>query len=420
MTIIASIIITNYNYSAYISKCIRSCINQNFDKEKYEIILVDDNSNDDSLEKANEYKKSFKNLIILKNKKNLGVSQSANRALKVAKGKYIVRVDSDDYINHELLNVLILFLEENKEYYSVSCDYYLVDKHENKISRVSYKESPISCGVLYVKKKLDKIGGYNSKFRHREEEELRQRANDKGYKSFNINLPLYRYLKHDNNKTNSKQFKQTYRNKINKLNFKKNFKNYKSLEKKLLKNIVVIIPARFGSKRLKNKNTRKIWGRPMIHWCIQAAKKSNYINQIYVSSENKQILKISKKYGAESILRPKELATDNVFKIDVVRHAVHELKQKPSLIISLQPNSPDVLSSDLDRGIEKLIKHNLNEVISTNVEGIQNAAFRIMKYDTLYQKSLSTYCGFVITDTHDIHTLSDLKKLEKNKSYEKK
>ena len=46
-----------------------------------------------------------------------------------------------------------IFLEENKEYFSVSCDYYLVDKFENKISKVSYKERPISCGIMYVKNK---------------------------------------------------------------------------------------------------------------------------------------------------------------------------------------------------------------------------------------------------------------------------
>ena len=413
-----SIIITNYNYGPYISKCIRSCINQSFDRNKYEIIIVDDNSQDNSLKLAKDYKKSFENLIILKNNKNVGVSKSANKALKIANGKYIVRVDSDDYINREFLKVLYLFLEENKEYFSVSCDYYLVDKFENKISKVSYKERPISCGIMYVKNKLKKLGGYNSKFRHREEEELRHRILKKGFKNFNINLPLYRYLKHNNNKTNSTQFKKIYRDNINKLSFKNQFKNYKITEEKLTKNIVVIIPARLGSKRLKNKNLRKIWNKPMIYWCIKAAKKSNYVKKVYVSSENKKILAQSKKFGVSCIKRPVNLAKDNIFKLEVIRHAVKNLKTKPSLIISLQPNSPDILSEDIDRGIEKLIRHNLNEVISTDNDGNQNAAFRIMRYKTLFQKSLSTYCGFVITDSTDIHTLNDLKKVEKNKTYE--
>tara|TARA_B100001057_G_scaffold77424_3_gene72305 strand:+ start:1006 stop:2265 length:1260 start_codon:yes stop_codon:yes gene_type:complete len=418
MSITASIIITNYNYGKYISKCIRSCINQSYDSTKYEIIIVDDCSKDNSLDLVKEYKKSFQNLVFIKNKKNIGVSKSANRGLSLAKGKYVVRVDADDYINREFLKVLILFLEENQEYFSVSCDYYLVDKSEKKISRLSYQDRPISCGIMYTKNKLKKLGGYNPKFKHREEEELRQRIKENNLKNFNINLPLYRYLRHKSNKTNSKSFKKIYRDKINKLTFKKNFTKFKSSEDKFLKNITVIIPARLNSKRLKNKNLKKIWGKPMIHWSIKAAKKSNYVKQIYVSSENDKVLKYSKYCGVKYIKRPSELSKDNVYKIDVIRHAVKKIKTKPSLVISLQPNSPDVLSSDIDRGIEKLIRYNLNEIISTDSDGIQNAAFRIMKYESLFQKSLSTYCGFVITDSNDIHSITDFRKVEKNKTYE--
>jgi len=415
---IASIIITNYNYSKYLDKCVNSCIDQTFDPNKYEIIFVDDNSNDDSIKRVVKYKKIFKNFVLLDNKKNIGVSASANKALKISRGKYVVRVDSDDYVDRQFLNTLVMFLSKNNNYFCVSCDYYLVDKNENKIARVSYKENPISCGIMYKKNDLLKLGGYNSKFRHREEEELRVRINKKNYKSYNIDLPLYKYLRHANNKTNSKSFKKKYKDLINKIVFKKNYKLYVKKKKKFLHQVVAIIPARLSSKRLKKKNIKKIWGKPMLYWCIKAAKKSNYIKDIFVSSESDEVLKLAKKYYVNCIKRPPELSKDNVFKIDVIRHAIKQIKKKPTLIISLQPNSPDVLSTDIDRGIEKLIMHDLNEIISTDIDGIQNAAFRIMKYQTLFQKSLSTHCGFVKTDISDIHTLKDLKKVEKYKTHE--
>ena len=69
MNLLASIIITNYNYERYVAKCLRSCIDQSLDKSKYEIIIIDDNSSDNSLDKIYEYKKSFDNLVILQNKK---------------------------------------------------------------------------------------------------------------------------------------------------------------------------------------------------------------------------------------------------------------------------------------------------------------------------------------------------------------
>ena len=184
MKIIVSIIITNFNYSKFIKKCLESCINQNFNQNKYEIIFIDDNSSDDSIKEVNKFKKRFKNLKILKNSKNLGVAQSANKGIKNAKGKYIIRVDSDDYINNQLLTVLASFLEYNKDFFSVSCDYYLVNLEGKRISKVSYEENPISCGIMYKKNKLLNLGCYNSKFRHREEEELRLRALKKDIKIF--------------------------------------------------------------------------------------------------------------------------------------------------------------------------------------------------------------------------------------------
>ena len=139
MEIIVSIIITNFNYSKFINKCLKSCISQNFNQKKYEIIFVDDNSSDNSIKEINKYKKKFKNLKILKNVKNLGVAQSANRGIENAKGKYIIRVDSDDYINDQLLNILASFLDNNKEFFSVSCDYYLVNTKAKEFQKCLMK-----------------------------------------------------------------------------------------------------------------------------------------------------------------------------------------------------------------------------------------------------------------------------------------
>jgi len=98
-----------------------------------------------------------------------------------------------------------------------------------------------------------------------------------------------------------------------------------------------------------------------------------------------------------------------------IRHAVTYISKKkiPNIVISLQANSPDIRTSDIDRCIEKLILNNLSEVISTNENFLQNGAIRAMTYETSFQRELSTYCGFVITNTSDIHTIQELKKLEK-------
>ena len=420
---LASIIITNYNYSKYLGRCLRSCLNQTLSSEKYEIILIDDNSKDESIKIAEEYISSFKNLKIIKNKKNLGVAKSSNKAIKQANGKYVVRVDSDDYVNKEFLNILIYFLEDNPEFFSVACDYYLVNNKGQKIKKVSSRDNPISCGVLYNKKYLIDIGIYNGKFRHREEEELRSRINlDKNFLSHYLNFPLYRYRMHNTNKTKQKVYSTKYRRKINKINLSNNFKNFEKREKDLVKNVIVIIPARGGSKRLPNKNMVKIWGKPMIYWSIKASKNSKYVKSIYVTSDSKKILDYAKSLKVKLIKRPKTLSDDKTEKMKAIMHATNEIKKrsKPTIIISLQANSPDVKSFDIDKCIEKLIRFNLNEVISTDENFNQNGTIRALREKQVFFDSLSTHCGFIVTNTSDIHTVGDLKKTERFKSHANK
>ena len=162
---IATIVITNYNYDKYIGRCIRSCLNQSI-SQLYEVILIDDNSKDNSIRVAEEFK-NFKNFKIIKNKKNIGVAAAANIGFKKAKGKYVVRIDSDDYVSKNFLYFLIYYLKENPKILGVACDYTLINDNEKAIKRVSAISEPIACGILYNKSKLSKYGFYNKNFRHR-------------------------------------------------------------------------------------------------------------------------------------------------------------------------------------------------------------------------------------------------------------
>lgn len=410
---IVSIVITSYNYGKYLHRCIRSCLNQTLPTDQFEVIMVDDFSQDNTKNIIEEYK-SLPNFKYIRNNKNRGVAYSANTAIKKAKGKYVVRVDSDDYINNEFAKILSMYLIENPTKFGVACDYYLVSEDENKIKKVSSKTNPVSCGIMYNRKKLLKEGLYNVKFKHREEEELRIRLDQK-YKIHHLELPLYRYRMHKTNKTKSKNYLDVYKKKIKKV--KKNNLLNKYGNNKILKRIAIIIPARGNSKRLKNKNIFKVNSKPMIYWSIKAAQECSFKNYVYVSSENEKILKIVKNYKAKIIKRPKYLSKDNVFKMSVIKHAVENIEKqigkKLTLIISLQANSPDIKSEDLDRSIEQLIKYNRQEVISIDENKNSNAAIRTMRRKAIFQKSLSTYLGCITTNSSDIHTYKDIENFKR-------
>ena len=185
--------------------------------------------------------------------------------------------------------------------------------------------------------------------------------------------------------------------------------------------IVGIIPARGGSKRLERKNLRNVLGKPMMQWAIEACLNSQHIDAIFVTSEDEEILELAKSIPVNVITRPKELARDDVWTQDVLKHAcvavINRLKEnnispKISAIVRVQANSPQVTGKKIDECIEKLVTHNLWEVFTVDRQGIEDAAIHVLKARCVFQNALSVYKGVVTTDYIDIHTEEDLKSVE--------
>ena len=201
-----SLIITNFNYARYLERAIRSALYQSIDKSKYEIIVVDDASTDESLNILKNYEGDIR---IIRFEKNRGLSAARNEGIKKAKGQFVVFLDSDDYIHNDLLKIQSLFLVENNSINAVSVDYYYVDEKGNHLKHVNAEIKPIACGIMFRKDLLFDIGLYDETFRAREEEDLRIRFIKK-YSVYNIILPLYRYRMHQNNLTKNKKIMSSH------------------------------------------------------------------------------------------------------------------------------------------------------------------------------------------------------------------
>lgn len=149
-----SIVIPVYNVSEYLKECINSIINQKYDFNKIQIILIDDGSIDDSLNICYNYSNKYKNIKVL-TQKNSGVSVARNNGIKNAKGKYIMLLDSDDYLSKNTIKKLYDFFE----------------KHYNDIDLLTY---PI---------KFDRNGKISKNIRYD--------AYDKGTGIYDINEYIY-------------------------------------------------------------------------------------------------------------------------------------------------------------------------------------------------------------------------------------
>ena len=155
--------------------------------------------------------------------------------------------------------------------------------------------------------------------------------------------------------------------------------------------ILAVIPARGGSKGVKNKNIFNLGGYPLIYYSIKSAIESKFISRHVVSTDNLKIKDISEKYnGNVPFLRPDELATDAALAIPTIQHAVRFCEEKYEeiydYIIMLQPTAPLRKASDIDDALEILINNkNADSIISVvDVDNYHPAKMKLIINDKLH------------------------------------
>lgn len=221
----------------------------------------------------------------------------------------------------------------------------------------------------------------------------------------------------------------------------------------LNKKIIAIIPARAGSKGIKNKNIINVVGKPLIQYTIDEAKKSKYIDRIFLSTDSPEIARIGGKLGLKiEHLRPEELASDTSPTIDSVKYSLEKLKNENfDYVMLLQPTQPLRTVEHIDKSIEKIIPGEIESIVSVSkvsehpifirsinktgeLEPILNVSSTVRRQDlpTYYKVNGAIYINKVedilnnfvsfndnkfpyimeVYEDLDIDTLEDLKKFE--------
>jgi len=133
--------------------------------------------------------------------------------------------------------------------------------------------------------------------------------------------------------------------------------------------ILAVIPARSGSKGVKNKNIKILGDKPLVCHSIESALASNLITDVVVSTDSEEISKIAKESGAQvPFIRPKKLAIDIAESYPVIHHAILEMQTikeiKYDYFIMLQPTSPFRSTDDINLALNKLIDSNFDSIVS--------------------------------------------------------
>ncbi|QIB27576.1 glycosyltransferase family 2 protein [Caloranaerobacter azorensis] len=152
-----SIIIVNYNTRELTRQTLQSIYKYNHNLD-FEVIVVDNNSSDDSI---NMIKDEFPQVILIQNKENLGFSKANNIGINKSKGKYILLLNSDTIIQRDTLEIMVDFMETNKEVGAAGCKVVLPDGNLDKACKRSF---PTPRNAFYNALKLDKLFPHNKRF----------------------------------------------------------------------------------------------------------------------------------------------------------------------------------------------------------------------------------------------------------------
>lgn len=169
-----TIIVPVYNVEKYLIECINSIINQTY--VNLEIIIVNDGSTDSSLNICNYFKKIDERIKVI-NKDNGGLSSARNVGIDIAKGKYIVFIDSDDYVDEKYVEKLYNLVKINKAEVA-QCGIWKVNDNKEKIEKIGYSNNIIKTGKemimdIYDNHWLENIVVWNKIYKKSIFEEIR-------------------------------------------------------------------------------------------------------------------------------------------------------------------------------------------------------------------------------------------------------
>lgn len=204
-----SIIIPAYNAEKTIERALNSALHQDF--KDFEVIVINDGSTDDTL----KILESYGNRIILINQKNRGAVKAANVGFKLARGKYVVKLDADDWFEKGLLRESCGVLDKREDIDFVYSDYYEIK--QGKRFLVSTKNNlfnTIAIGVVFRKSQFGRMGYYSENTKFAEYDLLLRTLEE--WKGYHITEPLFTYFRHEKSLTAKKEFLEQAFNELKK------------------------------------------------------------------------------------------------------------------------------------------------------------------------------------------------------------
>lgn len=370
---IVTVYITNYNYDQYIRKAIESVFQQSF--QQFELLIIDDGSTDNSRTIIEGYAQLPNVRVIYQQNKGLNITN--NIALQLARGRYIMRLDADDYLRADALEKMVCVLEGDSEIGLVFPDYYLVDKGEQTLAEikrhdfgkeVSLLDQPAHGACTMIRTEfLKHVGGYDEAYSCQDGYELWIKFATK-YPVTNIREPLFFYRQHGENlTTNEERILDTRRT------IKRDFISKNALD---LPATIAVIPVRNTFLNGTPLAFSELGGKTLLDIKIASALKSPLIQKVVVTSADRSTQDyVQDRYNREErvifVERPVDLARHNVSLLGTIQHVLSApecVGEMIEAVMILPIEFPFLRAEDIEDAINTMVIFEADSVISVRIE----------------------------------------------------
>lgn len=359
-----TVYITNHNYGRFVAQAIESVLAQKF--SDWELIIIDDGSTDGSEAIIRGYEDSPKIRVVFQ--ENRGLTLSSNIALRLSRGKHIMRLDADDYLDENALLVLSNILDTHPEVGLVYPDYYRVDEHgeilsierRNKVGKeILLYDVPAHAACTMIRKEcLLELGGYSEDISCHDGYDLWLRFIEK-FSVYNVNVPLFYYRQHARSLSRNRERVLHTRRWIKRRHIEE--------RKKKSVNVVAVIPVRGSDYEEPAYALRRIADRPLIDYTLEAVLESQAFKHVVVVSEDEAVLNYVQSVPGVSVMkRPSELARRNTPIAPTVRFVLDHLEnpQATDAFMLLYVNSPLRRDTHIRNAIDTMLIFDVDSVIS--------------------------------------------------------
>ena len=369
-----TVYVPSHNYGQYLRQAVDSVLHQSL--TDWEMILIDDASSDDTLRLYQEYVAAHPDRIsLIHHDEAKGLTYNANRALEQARGRYIMRLDADDWLDESALLVLSNYLDQHEDVALVYPNYFYVDadggylgvEHRKKVgTEAKLLDLPAHGACTMVRKRVLKVvGGYDEKLGRQDGWDLWIKVMHR-YGIANVSTPLFYYRQHASSLSRNEERLLSARSQI-----KRTFvaKSQDGADASVKPRVLAVVPAKNTYARVRDVVLQEVAGKPLLDHTVEAALEAGCTDVVVTTDDQRVVDYVAERFPSVlTVLRPEELSASDRRVSEVVMDAVRRVEAEhdvhADIVALLSVHSPLRTHRDVETAINSLMIFEADSVSS--------------------------------------------------------